>query len=241
MKKKKLTIEFVNDKNKCNQLFDSVPDNLKPSWLVLLLTYFDYYLQETPDVVKELIDIIDKEEKWYKAKDQAKIISVYRAETNDKSLEKYLLFAEKIAILTDNILMNEILLDDNLGFKFVQLANESAQTCTEDHFIIYDLEVGFTLFEYQDELKELIQTSNDFRLFRKIDNVLWRDWDPLDLNKNWLRHEYLSYIPKIFNLIKSKEYIEIIAQHIYELENDFFEYHHSSFDRLIKLVQKMKN
>ncbi len=241
MSQNNLNIEFLNDQDKCINLFEAVPNHLKPAWLTLILSYFENYLQEVPKVVTELIKIVDDNSYWYQAKSQGIVIAKYRNKIKDITLENYLLLAEKIAYITYDIFRDVNNFDNKSGFEFVHLANVAGQNCTENHFIIYDLESGFTLFKYKDKLNSLIKTTEDFRLFRKIDEIVWRDWDPLDLNKRWLRHEYISYIPEIFNLVKSKEYSEIIAHHLYNLEINYFNIYQPSFNKLKILAIKMSS
>ncbi|MFV0177895.1 hypothetical protein OBK27_13280 [Empedobacter falsenii] len=88
--KNKINIEIINDQKVCNELFIEVPNHLKPAWLGLILSYFDYYLQEVPKVVPELIQIIDDENSWYKAKTQAHKIAKYRQQVKDYSIDNYL-------------------------------------------------------------------------------------------------------------------------------------------------------
>ncbi len=239
--KNNINIEFVDDKKVCYKLFNEVPKHLKPAWLVVILSYFDSYLQEVPTVVAELVQIIDDERSWNKAKSQAYKIAKYRFQVKDISIENYLRLAEKVAHLTHDIFNDRNNFDEKSSIELVRLANEAGQYCTENHFIIYDLESGFTLFNYEKELKKIIQSTDDFRIFRKIDNVIWRDWDPLDLNTRWFRYEYLGYIPQIFNLVKNNETTDQIAQYLINLENKQFDLYPKSLNELLIIAEKMKD
>ena len=73
-------------------------------------------------------------------------------------------------------------------------------------------------------MQELIKTTEDFRIFRIIDHVVWRKWDPLNLNTRWLRHEYLMYLHVIFSMIKNNESVNVIAKHLQKLEKKQFGY-----------------
>lgn len=239
MKKNTFNVKFLNDKVECKQLFDDIPNHLKPAWLALILTYFDYYLAQVPQVVTDLIQIIDDENSWYKVKQQAYEIAKYRIKNKDITTEYYLRLAEKIAHLTDDILQNKANFDANTYHDFVQLANTAGQYCSENHFIIYDLETGFTILRYENELQELIKTTEDFRIFRIIDNVVWRKWDPLNLNTRWLRYEYLMYIHVIFSMIKDNESVNVIAKHLQKLEKKQFGYKRKPYKELKKLAKMM--
>lgn len=240
MKKNEVNIEFLNDKKLIKNIFDGISNQLKPAWLAVILSYFDYYLKEVPTVVTELIDIIDDENSWHKAKYQAYKIAKYRIKMKDISIENYLRFAEKVAYITDDIFNNRNNFNEKSCIELVKLANEAGQYCTENHFIIYDLNSGFTLFYYEDELKNLIQTTDDFRIFRIIDDVIWRDWDPLDFNTRWFRNEYLIYIPEIFKLVKNNESVYNVAKYLKKLTINQFEYFPKPFRKLKRIARLMK-
>ena len=239
LKKNTINLEFIDDKVECKQLFDDIPNHLKPAWLSLILTYFDYYIKATPQVISDLIQIIDNENSWYRAKQQAYEIAKYRINNKDITIEYYLRLAEKTAYLTDDILQNKANFDVKTCHDFVQLANTAGQYCSENHFIIYDLETGFTIFRYENELQELIKTTEDFKIFRIIDHVVWRKWDPLNLNTRWLRHEYLMYLHEIFSMIKNNESVNVIAKHLQKLEKKQFGYKRKPYRELKKLVRIM--
>ncbi|WP_413533201.1 hypothetical protein [Empedobacter brevis] len=234
-----INLEFLDNKLECKLLFDNVPNHLKPSWFALILTYFDFYIKTTPQVISDLIQIIDDENSWYKAKQQAFEIAKYRIKNKDNSIEYYLRLAEKIAYFTNDILENKAIFDVKTCYDFIQLANTAGQYCSENHFIIYDLESGFTIFRYENKLKELIKTTEDFQIFRTIEHVVWREWDPLDLNTRWLRHEYLMYLHVIFIMIKGNQNVNVIAKHLQRLEKSQFYNNRNSYGELKKLARMM--
>jgi hypothetical protein len=56
-------------------------------------------------------------------------------------------------------------------------------------------------------------------LYEKIDEILWKEWDPIGVNDNEkIRDEYQGYTPHIFSLkINGVDEIKI-ARHLFELE-----------------------
>ena len=46
-------------------------------------------------------------------------------------------------------------------------------------------------------------SSNDFKLFCRIDKILWKNWDPIGLFEYGCRDEYYYYIPEMFTLATS--------------------------------------
>lgn len=62
-------------------------------------------------------------------------------------------------------------------------------------------------------------SPTEIRIYNSIDEILWRDWDPIGLNNddNSPRDEYYGYIPEIFKLKMENADIETIA-----LKLDFY-------------------
>ena len=60
------------------------------------------------------------------------------------------------------------------------------------------------------------------KLYEDIDEILWNDWDPINLNAfgDWPRDEYETYVPAIFSLKIKGESIEAIAQKLFEIQTD---------------------
>jgi len=64
-------------------------------------------------------------------------------------------------------------------------------------------------------------TLEQKKLYKLIDEILWNDWDPIGINDTEeARDEYQSYTPQIFSLRINNSDIEIIAQHLYNIETD---------------------
>ena len=57
-------------------------------------------------------------------------------------------------------------------------------------------------------------------LFKKIDEILWSDWDPIGINDVAPRDEYQSYTPIICGLILEGASEEEVANKLYEIETD---------------------
>ena len=58
-------------------------------------------------------------------------------------------------------------------------------------------------------------------LYKAIDEILWRDWDSINVNDDdeW-RSEYSSYTPQVFNLKIKNADKETIAQHLLQIETE---------------------
>lgn len=52
--------------------------------------------------------------------------------------------------------------------------------------------------------------SEQKKIYKKVDEILWNDWDPIGVNDVAPRDEYQMYIPEIFKmLIENKTETEI--------------------------------
>lgn len=78
------------------------------------------------------------------------------------------------------------------------------------------------LFGHVKRFKHDLITEKDLKLYIKIDNILWFDWDPLGLNNDAPRSEYQSYTPIIFDIIKNDCSKKTIIEALLKLEMDFF-------------------
>ena len=39
------------------------------------------------------------------------------------------------------------------------------------------------------------------QLYKKVDEILWNDWDPIGINDSAPRDEYQSYVPGIYKML----------------------------------------
>lgn len=58
----------------------------------------------------------------------------------------------------------------------------------------------------------------DKELYKRIDDILWFDWDPIGINDSAPRDEYESYTPPIFSLKTHGASLEAIAAKLYSFE-----------------------
>ena len=58
-------------------------------------------------------------------------------------------------------------------------------------------------------------TSEQNKLYKRIDNLLWEDWDPIGVNDHEsARDEYQSYLPQVFRLVNEGAKISEIADYL---------------------------
>jgi hypothetical protein len=62
-------------------------------------------------------------------------------------------------------------------------------------------------------------TEKQKKLYKAIDEILWKDWDPIGVNDiEDVRDEYQGYTPHIFSLtIHGADKVKI-AEHLFEIE-----------------------
>ncbi|MDH6308959.1 hypothetical protein M2451_001583 [Dysgonomonas sp. PFB1-18] len=61
-------------------------------------------------------------------------------------------------------------------------------------------------------------TFTEKRIYDAIDEILWKDWDPIGINDNEnIRDEYRSYTPYVFRLKMTGADAVKIAEHLHGL------------------------
>ncbi len=57
-------------------------------------------------------------------------------------------------------------------------------------------------------------TSEQLKLYKSIDEILWFDWDPIGINKVGVRDEYEGYVPQVYQLKVNGASKTEIAKHL---------------------------
>lgn len=58
-------------------------------------------------------------------------------------------------------------------------------------------------------------TSEQNKLYKRIDEILWEDWDPIGINDHEsARDEYQSYLPQVFRLANEDAEVSKIAENL---------------------------
>lgn len=61
--------------------------------------------------------------------------------------------------------------------------------------------------------------SDQFALYKRIDEILWFDWDPIGINAiDAARDEYYSYLFPLMNMVLDGTNREQVATYLYECE-----------------------
>ena len=201
------------------EIFEKLPNDIRPGWAGFVLSRFDAFIKNNPSSVTNLSSIIDNKERWKEAHQQFTQIRMFALSNKDYEPDNYLRLAELVAKVTYNASGLPAPFDSDSGH---YIASLSLQTAAYFNDTRLEEEVGsaLLLFSINKAFQKKITTSSDFLLYKKIDNILWSDWDPLGVNDIAPRNEYHSYIPEIFDLLKTNPDKHNIANRLYKLQTE---------------------
>lgn len=217
---KEMSIELYDIKTNIEigeQIFVSVPNDLKPIWAGIILAKFNNYIKDIPEPINGLYDIIKEPSQWKKAHYQFGLIRRFLLDNKQYPYETYLLLAESIAKITYNASGEPAPFDWDSGHYIPSLALQSGDFF-KDERLEEDLKSILLLFSRYKSLEKDLSRPKDLLQFQIVDDILWYDWDPIGINDIAPRDEYQSYTPQIFNLFKSNANINIIAKALSKIE-----------------------
>ena len=199
------------------QVFENLPNDIRPGWAGLVLSRFDSYITNIPVSVIDLYPIIDNKERWKEAHGQFTKIRRFLLDNKKYRPEAYLLLAELVAKVTYNASGGPAPFDSDSGHSIPSLALKAT-----DYFVDSRLEEDVTsailLFSRNKKFKSNLTAAKDFLLYKKIDEILWLDWDPIGVNEIAPRDEYQSYVPEFFALVKANADRQEIANRLLRRE-----------------------
>lgn len=201
------------------QIFENLPNDIKPGWAGLVLSRFDNYIKNIPTSVLNLYPIIDDKSRWPEAHEQFTKIRVFGLENKNYEPENYLLLAELVAKVTFNASGQPAPFDSDSGHHVTSLALKVAEYFGNNR-LEEDVKSAILLFSRNNKFKVNFLAAKDSLLYKKIDDILWFDWDPIGVNDTAPRDEYQSYIVEIFGLVKSKAERQEIAKRLFKLETE---------------------
>jgi hypothetical protein len=210
------TYDIKTDIEVGRQIFDKLPNDIKPGWAGLILSRFDSYIKYIPPAIKELYPIIDNKDRWKEAHGQFSKLRQFLLENKNYQPETYLLLAEKVAKVTYNASGEPAPFDNDSGWFIPSLALQ-ATTFFKDNKLEEEVKSTILIFSRNKKFEESLNLAKDFLLYKKIDDILWFDWDPIGVNDLAPRDEYQGYVPEIYNLKKSGADREEIANRLFKL------------------------
>jgi len=203
-------------------VFENLPNDIRPGWAGLILSRFDNYIKNIPVSIKELYPIIDTKDRWEEAHGQFSKIRGFLLDNKNYQPETHLLLAELVAKVTYNASGEPAPFDNDSGHYIPSLALKAAEHFDDDR-LEEEVKSVIVLFNRNKKLKDNLTAAKDFLLYKKIDDILWFDWDPIGVNSIALRDEYQSYVPEIFGLVKSNAGRQEIASRLFKLETENME------------------
>ena len=201
------------------QIFDNIPNDIKPGWAGLILSRFDNYIKSIPKPVFELYSIIDTQDNWKNAHSQFSKIRQFLLDHKTYQPEAYLVLAENVAKVTYNASNEPAPFDNNSGWWIPSCALQAA-TYFEDNKLEEEVKSCILIFNHNKHLKNRLTVAKDFFIYKKIDDILWYEWDPIGVKDFAPRDEYQSYVPDLFNLKKSGADRNQIATALFRFETE---------------------
>lgn len=201
-------------------IFENLPNDLKPYWSGLVLSTFSNYIKEIPISVWELHSIIGDKNRWSEAHAQFSKIREFLLHHKHFPHESFLLLAENIAKVTYNASNQPAPFDADSGWYIPSLALQTAHSF-KDIRLMNEVQATILVFNNNEEFKNNIQAAKEYLVCRKIDEILWFDWDPIGINEiDDARNEYEGYVPEIFHLKKASTNSEEIAMCLFKIETE---------------------
>lgn len=201
------------------QIFENLPNDIKPGWAGLILSRFDNYIKDIPTPIKELYLIIDNKDRWNEAHEQFTKIRVFGLENKNYQPKMYLRLAELVSKVTYNASGESAPFDSDSGHYISSFALKTVEYF-DDNRLEEEVKSAILLFNRNKKFKDNLKAAKDFLLYKKIDDILWYDWDPIGINDIAPRDEYQGYVPEIFNLKKLGANRQEIAERLFKLETE---------------------
>jgi len=212
-------IDISNNIEIGKQIFEKIPNDLIPCWAGLILSLFDNNVKDIPTEIKDIYSIIDDPNRWAEAHKQFTKIRLFNLKNKDYKPESYLLLAEMVAKVTYNSSGRPAPFDKDNGWHIASLALKAAKYFDKDH-LEEEVKSVILIFNRNKELRKNLATAKDFLIYKKIDDILWYDWDSIGIKDMAPRDEYQSYVPRIFRLKKSGADRQEIANLLLRLETE---------------------
>jgi hypothetical protein len=200
------------------EIFENIPNDIKPGWAGLVLSRFDNYVSGIPTSITELYSIIDTRDRWNEASGQFNKIKSWLLDNNDFEPKSYLLLAEKVSKITYNCSGQSAPFDNDSGFNIPSLALQTA-SYFEDNRLEEEVKSTILIFNRNKKIKKDLNSAKDLLLYKRIDDILWFDWDPIGINDMAPRDEYQGYVPQFLKLKKAGADRQEIAKRLLILEN----------------------
>lgn len=219
------------------EIFENIPNHIKPCWAGLILSQFSNHIKEIPTPVLELFGIVDNKDRWPEANGIVRKIKQFLINNKNFKPDTYLLLAEKIAAVTFDFTDHKSKVNDENGWNIPKLALQTAGKL-ESPWLEEEVVASILIIEHSKKYKINLNSVKDLLLYKKIDDILWFDWDPIEVNDIAPRDEYQSYVPKIYTLKKSGSNIDEITKHLFNFETEFMRVSRK-YDKCVMIADKI--
>lgn len=211
------TYDLKNDLKKGKDVFENLPNDIRPFWAGIILSRFDSYIEEVPESIRDLYPIIDDKSKWKEAHKIFSGIRIFNLENKNYKPENYLSLAELVAKVIYNASGESAPFDSDSGHYISSLALKTVEYFDNER-LEEEVKSAILLFNRNKKFKDNLTAAKGFLVYKKIDDILWFEWDPIGINDIFPRDEYQGYVPEIFRLVKTKAGREEIAMQLYQFE-----------------------
>jgi len=201
------------------EIFEHLANEIRPSWAGLVLSRFDNFIKNIPPSICELYPIIEDKERWKEAHEQFTEIRLFGLDNKNYEPASYLRLAELVAKVTYNASGQSAPFDSDSGHYIPSLALKATEYF-DDNRLEEEVKSVILLFSCNKKFTDNLTVAKHVLLCKKIDDILWFDWDPIGINDIAPRDAYQSYVPEIFRLVKSKSDRQEIANRLLKLENE---------------------
>jgi len=148
------------------QIFENLPNDIRPGWAGLILSRFDNYIKDIPVSIKELYPIIDTKDRWKEAHGQFNKIRRFLLDNKNYQPEAYLLFAELVAKVTYNASGQSAPFDSDSGHYIASLALKVTEYF-DDNRLEEEVTSAILLFSRNKKFKDDLTAAKDFLLYKK--------------------------------------------------------------------------
>jgi len=114
------------------QIFEDLPNDIRPGWAELILSRFDNYIKDIPTPIKELFPIIYDEDRWQEAHGQFSKIRQFLLDCRHYQPEAYLPLAELVAKVTYNASGQPAPFDSDSGHYIPSIALKATEYFDDD-------------------------------------------------------------------------------------------------------------
>ncbi len=173
------------------QIFENIPSIVRPNWAGLILSRFDNYIVKIPFEIQELYNIIENKEKWKLSHKQFIKIRNLSLINKNKDFELYLRLAEKVAKITYNESGESAPFDYDSGYAIPMIALNYTKVINDEN-LYQEVNSTINIFQRNKKLRKNMTETSDFIVYKKIDDILWFDWDPIGVNDIAPRDEYMD-------------------------------------------------